>query len=209
MTGVLISAGPAGALWRDHASVSLDSGTIENALQSQGWHDAGSAGDWHPFYPEADARFLEEDDGGKPVSLFVGYYARPRAGRTVIAHLNRPWDDRFWNPSGGAEVGAKLGGTAIELNEYVISSGSSKRLVWFTYWADGSFTNKPLLVRLLQAKAALDGHDGQAVIALSTPLDVSLDEARSRLGNALTSLGPIPAALGKAQTENPKNQRAG
>ena len=177
LAAVLISAGPAWALWRDHGSASLDRDVIQNALESAGWHEDEPTDNWRPYFPEADARFLQERDVVEPVNLFIGYYARPRAGRSVIAHLNRPWDDNVWNPSGGAEVSAKLGSASIKLNEFIINSGSGSRLVWFTYWADGTVTNNPLFVRLLQAKAALGGHEGQAIIAVSTPLDGPVDEA--------------------------------
>ena len=137
LAGVLISAGPAWALWRDHGSVTLDRNVIQNALESAGWHEDEPTDNWHPYFPEADARFLQERDVVEPVNLFIGYYARPRAGRSVIAHLNRPWDDNVWNPSGGAEIRAKLGATSVKLNEFIINSGSRSRLVWFTYWVDG------------------------------------------------------------------------
>jgi hypothetical protein len=97
----------------------------------------------------------------------------------------------------------------VELNEFVIDSGSAKRLVWFTYWADGTITNNPLLVRLLQAKGALSGHEGQAVIAVSTPLDVPVDDARTRLSKALSFLGPLSTALPSAATGPTKDPRAG
>jgi exosortase A len=208
LAAILISAGPAWALWRDHANVTLDRSVIQNALQSAGWHEDDPADNWGPYFPAADARFLQERDVGEPVDLFIGYYARPRAGQTVIAHVNKPWDDKIWNPSGGGEVRAKLGTAPVELNEFVIDSGSGKRLVWFTYWADGTITNNPLIVRLLQAKAALSGHEGQAIIAISTPLDVSADEARTRLNTALSFLGPVPAALRSAATGSANDQRA-
>ena len=209
MAGVLISVGPAWALWRDHAGVALDRNVIQTALQSSGWREDEPGGNWHPNFPEADARFLEERDVVEPVDLFLGYYARPRAGRTVTAHFNKAWDDETWNASGGAVVQAKLGTQSVELSEFVIDSGSAKRLVWFTYWADGTITNNPLLVRLLQAKGALSGHEGQAVIAVSTPLDVPVDDARTRLSKALSFLGPLSTALHSAAMGPTKDTRAG
>jgi exosortase A len=208
LAAILISAGPAWALWREHGSATLDRNVIENALESAGWRNDEPTDNWRPFFPEADARFLQERDVVEPVNLFIGYYVRPRAGRSVIAHLNRPWDDNVWNASSGAQVKAKLGTASVKLNEVIINSGSRSRLVWFTYWADGTITNNPLLVRLLQAKAALSGHEGQAVIVVSTPLDVPVDEARSRLGVALSFLGSVSAALRDAETGPHENQRA-
>jgi exosortase A len=209
LAAILISAGPAWALWRDHASVTLDRTVVQDALHSAGWHEDDPADNWGPYFPLADARFLRERDVVEPVNLFIGYYARPRAGQTVIAHVNEPWDDKIWNPSGGGEVRSKLGVAPVALNEFVLDSGSEKRLVWFTYWADGTVTNNPLVVRLLQAKSALSGHEGQAIIAVSTPLDVPSDEARARLSAALSSLGPVSAALRKAAAGPTNDQRAG
>ena len=203
----LVSVGPAWALWHDNISVTVGRSVIENALQSSGWHEADVDGNWRPYFPEADAHFMRERDIAEPVNLFIGYYAQPRAGHTVTAHLNRPWDDKIWNASGGTELGAKLGTESVELNEFVIDSGSAKRLVWFTYWADGTITNNPLVVRLQQAKGALRGREGQAVVAISTPLDVPVDEARARLSNALSTLGPLSAALRSAATGATNDQR--
>ena len=112
MAGVLISAGPAWALWRDHAGVVLDRNVIQTALQSSGWRASEPGGNWHPYFPQADARFLEERDVIEPVNLFIGYYARPRAGRTVTAHFNKPWDDEFGMPLAAPRSKLKLG-TAV------------------------------------------------------------------------------------------------
>lgn len=109
IAAILISAGPAWALWRDRGNITLDKDAIQNALQSAGWHKDERADNWHPNFPGADARFLQERDVTEPVNLFIGYYARPRAGRSVTAHLNQPWDDDIWNASAGATVTAKLG----------------------------------------------------------------------------------------------------
>lgn len=208
LTAVLVSAGPAWALWRDHGDVTLDKNVIQLALQSAGWRDDKPADNWQPYFPEADARFLEGRDFGARVNLFVGYYARPRAGKTVTAHLNRPWNET-WNASSGAVVGAKLGGATVKLNEFVIDSGATKRLVWFTYWTNGTVTNSSIAVRLAQAEAALGGHEGQAVIVVSTPLDVPIDEARERLSAALAAAGPVSASLRSAADEPSDGQSAG
>ena len=90
---------------------------------------------------------------------------------------------------------ARLRASTIALNELTISSETGKRLVWFTYWVGGTITDNPLLVRLLEARAALGGHGGQAVIAISTPLDDSIEAVRGRLRTSLSSLGPVSGAL--------------
>lgn len=206
IAAILLSAAPAWALWNDHVSARLDQRVIESALQSQGWRPAKLDDDWRPHYTGADAQFIQEREIVEPVKLFIGYYARPRAGRAVSAHANRPWDDSLWNPSESEALTAKLGTRSAILNERIINSGSKKRLVWFTYWSDGTITNNPLIVRLLEAKAAFGGRGAQAVIAVSTPLDDTTDEARQRLATAVSALGPVPAAL--RATEIPKTSSA-
>src|SRR5215469_13887566 len=76
MAGILISAAPAWALWRDHAGATLDRIVILNALKSAGWREDDLTDNWGPYFPEADARFLQVRRGIEPVNLFIGYYAR-------------------------------------------------------------------------------------------------------------------------------------
>lgn len=195
MAAVLVSAGPAWALWRDRQSVTLDRSIIPAALTSAGWREGTTADGWSPYFPGADIQVEEARDGVEPVNLFIGYYARPEGGHTVTARPNRPWDDKAWLPSGGREVNVALGALPIVLNEFTISSKTGRRLVWYIYWAGGAVTNNPLLVRFLEAKAALSGHGGQAIIAVSTPLNDAPETVRARLRAAFSSLGPVSQAL--------------
>jgi EpsI family protein len=198
LTALLASAGPAWAMLREHAALTFDRNVIMAALRSTDWREDNPSDGWRPFFSEADAHFLEGRDFGKPVDLFIGYYARPRAGRTVTAHFNKPWNEDGWTASDGGNVQARSGDTIVKLNEIIVTTGPSKRLVWFTYWANGALTNNSLAVRLAQAEAALTGHEGQAVIVLSTPLDIPVDEARAHLSTALGSLEPVFSSLRKA-----------
>jgi EpsI family protein len=196
LAACLISAGPAWASWGDRQTAQLDRSALETSLRSGGWRGNSADGNWRPYFPRADIHLQEERDIGiEPINLFIGYYARPRAGETVTAQPNRPWDDKLWIVSGAGDVRTKLAGSTIVLNEYTISSETGKRLVWATYWADGVITNNPLLVRLLAAKAVLIGQEGQAIIAVSTPLDDSIDVVRARLSTSLSYLGSISSAL--------------
>jgi EpsI family protein len=195
MATVLVSAGPAWALWRESGSVRLDRGVIRAALDSEGWHDDAADNNWHPYFPGAEIQIQEERDEVEPVNLFIAYYTRPQGGHTVTAGPNKPWNENVWIASGGSEVRARLGGAPTALNEVTINSSTGKRLVWFTYWVDGTLTDNQLLVRLLEARAALSGHGGQAVIAISTPLDESAEVGRARLSASLSLLSPVSQAL--------------
>jgi exosortase A len=195
VAAILVSAGPAWALWRDRGSVKLDKGVIRTALRSGGWHEEVADDNWRPYFPGADIHVQAERDDGEPVNLFLGYYARPQGGHTVTAGPNRAWNDKVWIATGGSEVRAWLGASPIALNELTISSESGRRLVWFTYWVGGTVTDNQLLVRFLEARAALSGHGGQAIIAISTPLDDSIEVVRGRLRTSLSPLAPVVRAL--------------
>jgi len=62
-------------------------------------------------------------------------------------------------------------------------------------------------VKILQAAAALQGHEGQAVIVLSTLVDTAPEEARSRLSQGLLELNQLPTRLDQTnrQAKMPSN----
>ena len=53
-------------------------------------------------------------------------------------------------------------------------------------------------VKILQTVAALQGHEGQAALALSTVINGSIDDARLRLAHALPALVQLPARLAQS-----------
>jgi EpsI family protein len=199
IAAVLISTGPAFAWWRDTRSALPDVTATADYLHADGWQDK-DGGNWSPHFPGADAHLMMSSApaSGAPVDLFVGYYARPRAGHTMTAHLNLPWDENVWNGATNALTSAPLGPSTVQLQESVINSGAEKRLVWSVYWVDGHFTPSLLAVKLLQAKAGLEGREGQAFVALSTPVDGPAEDARARLARALSGLGQLSQALDHA-----------
>ena len=79
----------------------------------------------------------------------------------------------------------------------MVNYNEKRRLIWYTYWIDGRFATSPALVRLLEFKAGIT-HGHAAVIALSTPITSTPDDARARLRAALASLPDLPGALRKA-----------
>jgi hypothetical protein len=80
-------------------------------------------------------------------------------------------------------------------------------MIWSTYWVDGRFTTSLVRVKLWQAGAALKGHEGQAVLVLSTQMEGSLGDARRRLAHTLAALDQLPARLGDANRSAPAGGR--
>jgi hypothetical protein len=81
------------------------------------------------------------------------------------------------------------------MKEWLITSASEKRLIWTSYWVDGRFTTSLLGLKLMQAQAALLGNNGEAIIAVSTIIDGTDDEARQRLLSAMKALTDLPDRL--------------
>lgn len=199
-TALLVSVGPALVLWRDNRSSQTNTAALTSYLQGAGWQDGTEYGPWSPYFPGADAKVLMTRSsvaGAPPVDLFIGYYARPRGGHTMTAHLNLPWDEEGWTPGAAGSAATAIGARPLDLQEWMINSNREKRLVWAVYWVNGHFITRVLAVKLRQAQAALEGREGQAVVAVSTPINGPVDDARARLAQALAPLGQMSQTLGQ------------
>lgn len=209
LAAILISTGPAFAWWRDSRHVVPDMSPIADYLGKAGWQQNSVSENWSPHYPGADARLrmVSGTDQGAPVDIFIGYYGRPRTGHTMTAQMNQAWDKSVWNRSRGGMVTGPAAWGKPHLQESVITSGPLQRLVWSVFWVDGQFTPRPLAVKLLQAKATFRAQEGQAVIALSTPIEGPIDEARARMSGALSGLRQLSGILDRADA--PRTQKGG
>jgi exosortase A len=201
-TALLISAGPAMAFWRETQPTLPNMVTLASYLHGTGWQPSSEYGHWAPHFPGADGKLLmlqSIDARAPPVDIYIGYYARPRGGHTVTAHLNLPWNEKGWaQASENSLATASLGRQPLSLLETTINSNREKRLVWSVYWVNGHFTTRPLSVKLRQAEAALEGREGQAFVAVSTPVSGPIEEARARLTLALAPLGKLSQTLDRA-----------
>ena len=86
----------------------------------------------------------------------------------MTAHVNRFWDAEKWTLADSNAITATLAGKQVAFQEWIVTNPVEKRMIWSTYWVDGRFTTSLVKVKLWQAGAALKGHEGQAVLVLST-----------------------------------------
>jgi len=202
----LICAGPALAFWHDNRSGGADLEAIAAPFAVRGWSQLPAGTTWHPEFfgfddMKAAAIVPEARPDSLPVDLFLGYYARPRPGHSMTAHINRFWNLDAWKLAESGSVTATVGGKPIQLQEWIINSTSERRMVWSCYWVDGRFTTSLLRVKLWQARAALQGHEGQAVLVLSTQMAEAPQDARGRLSEALAALQSLPDSLDAANRQ--------
>jgi len=210
-TAIVIGIGPAVAMWHDNRAISPDVASLNAPLHLRNWHSAPSTGSWRPVYTGIDAEreaSLVPDrlDTTAPVDFYIGYYGRGRTGHSIAAHVNKLWNVRTWTMSSSSNVSGSLGTRRIAMQEWIVSSTNQKRIIWAVYWVDGTFTTSLLKVKLLQAKAALEGHEGEALVAVSTVIDGTVDGARARLLSAMTDLGDLPRMLDSANRRSPASR---
>jgi len=206
LAALLVSVGPAIAFWHDNRVPPSDLSILADPLRPDGWQQFPASDSWRPrfvgFDAEARGASINGADG-IPVDLYLAYYARPRPGHSMTAHVDRFWDPEVWNLSETHTVTVPFAGMPVRFQEWIISSPVEKRTVWTSYWVDGRFTTSLLKVKLWQSAAALRGHDGQAALVLSTQMERSPDDARRRLSNALAGLSQLPDRLNEANRPSP------
>jgi hypothetical protein len=125
----------------------------------------------------------------------------------MTAHINRFWDIEKWTLADSNTTTATFAGKQVAFQEWIVTSPVEKRMIWSTYWVDGRFTTSLVKVKLWQAGAALKGHEGQAVLVLSTQMEGSLGDARRRLAQTLVALDQLPARLSDANRTAPAGGR--
>ncbi len=196
--------GPALAAWHYGAPMESNVTVLLRPLVVQGFSVGPAERLWHPNYLGADQELALTLNRLRdpPIAVYVEYYRSTRPGHSLITHLNNDWDANVWHSLEASRASAQLGNETLRLQETVISSPAESRLIWTTYWVAGRLTASALSVKLWQAASALQGNQGEALIAVSTPIDGDADAARTRLASALRNLGEIPARLGAAGTRS-------
>ena len=210
LAAILLSAGPALAWWHDNYFARPDLTAITEPLRPAGWHTGPASPLWRPSFFGSDAQAAASvvpagNEAATPADYFVSYYARSRPGHAMTAHVNQFWNGENWALSNVTGVSATFAGEHVQFQEWIITSPGERRMIWSSYWVDGRFTTSLFKVKILQAVAALQGHQGQAAIALSTAIDGTVEDARLRLMETLPALHQLPARLDQAnyQTKTP------
>lgn len=200
VAAALVVAVPAVARWQESRAIEPHVAGLLRPLVMDGWRTDQTMDDWQPDYPDADARlhlslFRNDNVSNQPIDLFIVYYAHARAAHALTAHINHLWNGEVWTLSGTGSAPAQIGTQRVQMQEWIVTSPAERRMVWAAYWINGRFTSSPLTVKLLQVPAALQGHEGQAIFALSTGIETTDDDARARLSEAIHALNDIPQRL--------------
>jgi len=200
---ILIFSLPAYASWRENHAAAPDISALMKPMTVPGWHAVRPIGDWAPDYAGMAARLAfsvapDAHAAAAPVDLYVAYYADARSAHELTAHLSHLWNVKTMTLLTTRRASAVLKGEKMQVQEMIITSPAARRLIWSVYWIDGRFTASSFATKLLQVPAALSGHEGQAIVAVSTVVETTDGDARRRLRAALAAMSELPDRLSAA-----------
>jgi exosortase A len=150
-------------------------------------------GGWRPSFPQADATAQRAYvSGDRRVELFVAYFASQNSNKKLIGGDNRFHDQPRWRRVGTATATAELADSGVRPIAERHAGPGGKRLIWYTYWIDGSFVTSGVRAKLLQAAAELKGGGrGGAMVVIATNYDDDVGVASAALADFAQSLGPL------------------
>ena len=201
-----VAVGPVFAVWHEVKPIEMNPNIVTGQLGLDGWTDK-APGTWRPIYG-ADALWITKFNpsslaSGESIDVAVAYYARNRVSRSLVATTNRLWDSGIWRQVDARNLSTHIGRDTVQVKESVITSGPEQRLIWWTYWMDGTFTTSSMTIKLLQLKTVFTGNEAAALIAFSTPIDGAIEDARARLHAGLAGLsGRESRALAVSRSGN-------
>lgn len=157
-----------------------------------------------PDFPGATAEVAERfrsADG--TVDLYVAYFANQHQGAEVINEANEPVGGAAqWRVMASDRRVVQVDGAELAVNQVVVRSTETSRLVWNWYWVDHRFTSDRYLAKLWEVKSKLlSGRGEAAFVAVSTPLEASVEESVERMTNFLRHTGGLDAALVQFATD--------
>jgi exosortase A len=148
--------------------------------------------DWTPAFVQAVARSHGGYTGprGEGVGLHLSYYRQQDYQRKLVSSENTlvTSKDPRWARVASARTRVLLGGhsfsadtATLRLRPAVLGSPEQRLQVWRFYWVNGRFTASDVQAKLHGALSRLLGRgDDGAIVAVYTPLNPQLPEARAR-----------------------------
>jgi exosortase A len=196
---VLLSAGPAAAWMSDRQPSYASQDMLDKVAAAPGWEKSEATGEWGTFFVPGAARTIASlTRPGDPASVDLDfwYYVRDRNTASLLAAHSHPWNDP-WHPVGQRNVKSTVNGTEVAFEETQLAAFNQKRLVWSVYWVDGRFTTSSVMVRLLEFRSGIT-HGNSAILAFSTPITSSTEDARARLAALVAAFPDLSGSLSKA-----------
>jgi len=134
--------------------------------------------------------------GGQPVDVLIDYYSGSGKDHSLVVAPDRLWDERRYNLVDRASASPVVDNRPVQFQEFLLTSPTETRLVWWSYWKDGRFTASGTAIKWMAIRDILGGRSGAALVAISVPVTDSRDQARARLRSAAWILSGLAGKRG-------------
>ena len=124
-------------------------------------------------------RAYESGAGNEAFSLYVGYYASQRQGKTIHSPKNC-LPGSGWEPLEAKIVTLPAGGTEVPVNRYILANGGSRAVVYYWYQGRGRVAADEYQVKWqLLRDAALTRRSEEALFRIVVPLSDTVTESQA------------------------------
>lgn len=122
-------------------------------------------------------RYFTDASGGKGFSVYVGYYAHQRNGKTIHSPKNC-LPGSGWEPLSAELRHVQAPGGTVPINRYVLAQGGQRALVYYWYQGRGRVAASEYQVKWeLLRDAALKARTEEAMVRIVVPLGAVEDDA--------------------------------
>lgn len=158
--------------------------TLPSAIGSYGSQDRVLAAEELAANGASDYLLRIFKDPGRPetFSVYVGYYAHQRSGRTIHSPKNC-LPGSGWEPLSAEVRDVEVPGGTVSINRYVLAQGGQRALVYYWYQGRGRVAASEYQVKWeLLRDAAFRARTEEAMVRIVVPLgDATQDASADRL----------------------------
>ena len=126
-------------------------------------------------------RYFTDPESSKGFSVYVGYYAHQRNGKTIHSPKNC-LPGSGWEPLSATVRPVKVRGETVAINRYVLAQGGERALVYYWYQGRGRVAASEYRVKWeLLRDAALKARTEEAMVRIVVPLGAGEDDGAADL----------------------------
>ena len=132
-----------------------------------------------------------QDDSGRAVWLYIGYWQTQRKGAEIHSPKNC-LPGGGWEPLEAKRLRIDVGNEGIEVNRYVLQKGTDSMMVLYWYQSQGRSVAGEMSAKLELVRNSIfnDRSDG-AIVRISSPVYGSIPQTSELLGQYAKTLYPV------------------
>jgi len=192
---------------QNDSAYNIDSDAVIKISEQKWPVSAQQVSDWEPIYIGEPIKFRQDyQNNDQLVSLYLTYYYNQQQGQELInaGNVMAPEMDSPWRIIGKTQNDINVASRVISIRQDLLSSYTTKLVVWRWYWLDGESTSSTYMSKAILAKNKLFGEgDIGAEVVIAAPYQASPNEAVPVLQQFLADMLPaIEDGLSNVATHN-------